>query len=167
MGLIGNTGNAQTASPHLHFGIYTFGGAVDPLPCVNPIVKRPTEIMVTAGELKKEFRLTSLVRNAERQYCQNTLVQPLAAGIGGLRVQMPYGTIIEIKRSLAQPATKELQKRKLKETVFIYELPDTLSPRKLSLPATASVGVITYFDRFAFVRVENGFEGWLRAESMR
>jgi murein DD-endopeptidase MepM/ murein hydrolase activator NlpD len=31
VGLMGNTGNAKTTSPHLHFGIYTSGGAIDPL----------------------------------------------------------------------------------------------------------------------------------------
>lgn len=35
LGFVGNTGNAKTTSPHLHFGIYTSGGAVDPLPFVK------------------------------------------------------------------------------------------------------------------------------------
>jgi peptidoglycan LD-endopeptidase LytH len=32
IGLVGNTGNARSTPPHLHFGIYTASGAVDPLP---------------------------------------------------------------------------------------------------------------------------------------
>ncbi|MGB3608012.1 M23 family metallopeptidase [Psychroserpens sp.] len=35
LGYVGNTGNARTTSPHLHFGIYTRSGAVDPLPFVK------------------------------------------------------------------------------------------------------------------------------------
>ncbi|HLK96675.1 MAG TPA: M23 family metallopeptidase, partial [Hymenobacter sp.] len=36
LGLIGNTGNARTTPPHLHFGIYRGGrGAVDPFPFVR------------------------------------------------------------------------------------------------------------------------------------
>jgi murein DD-endopeptidase MepM/ murein hydrolase activator NlpD len=32
VGFIGNTGNARTTAPHLHFGIYRRGqGAIDPL----------------------------------------------------------------------------------------------------------------------------------------
>jgi len=35
LGFVGNTGNAKTTSPHLHFGIYTSSGAIDPLPFVK------------------------------------------------------------------------------------------------------------------------------------
>jgi murein DD-endopeptidase MepM/ murein hydrolase activator NlpD len=34
IGLVGNTGNARTTAPHLHFGIYKTGGAVDPKPYI-------------------------------------------------------------------------------------------------------------------------------------
>lgn len=37
VGLVGNTGNARTTPPHLHFGLYAMGeGAIDPLPFVRP-----------------------------------------------------------------------------------------------------------------------------------
>ena len=35
LGYVGNTGNAKATSPHLHFGIYTSSGAIDPLPFVK------------------------------------------------------------------------------------------------------------------------------------
>ena len=35
LGLVGNTGNAQTTPPHLHFGIYTRDGAVNPYPFIQ------------------------------------------------------------------------------------------------------------------------------------
>ena len=38
IGYVGNTGNARTTPPHLHFGIYTSRGAIDPLPF---LVNRP------------------------------------------------------------------------------------------------------------------------------
>ncbi|MGH7718402.1 MAG: M23 family metallopeptidase [Gemmatimonadaceae bacterium] len=38
LGFVGNTGNARTTAPHLHFGIYTRGeGPVDPLPFVHQL----------------------------------------------------------------------------------------------------------------------------------
>src|SRR5690606_2218594 len=35
LGLMGNTGNARTTPPHLHFGVYGPAGAVDPLPFIR------------------------------------------------------------------------------------------------------------------------------------
>jgi murein DD-endopeptidase MepM/ murein hydrolase activator NlpD len=35
IGVVGNTGNARSTPPHLHFGIYTSGGPVDPLPYIS------------------------------------------------------------------------------------------------------------------------------------
>ena len=49
LGYVGTTGNAQGTPPHLHFGVYTFTGAINPLPLLNdrtaPTVTRgkPTE----------------------------------------------------------------------------------------------------------------------------
>lgn len=32
LGFVGNTGNAKTTPPHLHYGIYTYAGAINPFP---------------------------------------------------------------------------------------------------------------------------------------
>jgi len=39
VGTVGNTGNAKYTAAHLHFGIYTYAGAVDPLPYVKAATK--------------------------------------------------------------------------------------------------------------------------------
>ncbi|MEO6584615.1 MAG: M23 family metallopeptidase [Ferruginibacter sp.] len=43
IGTVGNTGNARTTPSHLHFGIYTTNGAIDPLPYVktSPKISSP------------------------------------------------------------------------------------------------------------------------------
>jgi peptidoglycan LD-endopeptidase LytH len=35
LGYVGTTGNAQGTPPHLHFGVYTLNGAINPLPLLS------------------------------------------------------------------------------------------------------------------------------------
>jgi murein DD-endopeptidase MepM/ murein hydrolase activator NlpD len=46
LGYVGTTGNAQGTPPHLHFGVYTLTGAINPLPLLKdrtaPIITRET-----------------------------------------------------------------------------------------------------------------------------
>ncbi len=35
LGYVGNTGNARTTPPHLHFGVYGPTGAIDPFPLLR------------------------------------------------------------------------------------------------------------------------------------
>lgn len=45
LGTVGTTGNARGGPPHLHFGIYSGGHAVDPLPYVAPVRGQPLSII--------------------------------------------------------------------------------------------------------------------------
>lgn len=45
VGLVGNTGNARTTPPHLHFGIYSRGeGPIDPLPFIRIVSTEPAPV---------------------------------------------------------------------------------------------------------------------------
>ncbi|MBT8396068.1 MAG: peptidoglycan DD-metalloendopeptidase family protein [Gemmatimonadetes bacterium] len=50
VGLVGNTGNARTTPPHLHFGAYR-RGAVDPWDLILPIPPQAPEVVVDLGGL--------------------------------------------------------------------------------------------------------------------
>ena len=70
LGLVGNTGNARTTSPHLHFGIYTSSGAINPLPFVKKreILEFTKEAIFSRGRTKlqtNQLRLGPSVRKSK------------------------------------------------------------------------------------------------------
>ena len=48
LGSVGTTGNAQGTPPHLHFGVYTTTGAIDPLPLLESPVLSPKSKVTSA-----------------------------------------------------------------------------------------------------------------------
>jgi hypothetical protein len=53
LGYVGATGNADGTPPHLHFGVYTDSGAINPLPL---LVDRPEEKSPTSKQIQKRKR---------------------------------------------------------------------------------------------------------------
>jgi murein DD-endopeptidase MepM/ murein hydrolase activator NlpD len=60
LGTVGNTGNARYTPSHLHFGIYTLMGAVNPLPYVKYSPKMPAPKLA----VKKQANGKSMVKKA-------------------------------------------------------------------------------------------------------
>lgn len=102
LGFVGNTGNARTTTPHLHFGIYRRGqGAIDPLAWVRrtdsvvPSIKVDTTrlggrgaIKVAAAAIRSGPRGSAAV---VRRVVRDTRVAVMAASNGWYRVQLDDG----------------------------------------------------------------------------
>jgi len=91
IGTVGNTGNARTTPAHLHFGIYTFGGAVDPYPFINKAVK--TAPAVPEKSLTHYLKLTKSQKVGTQTITANALVVPLAVTAKGYISESPEGQI--------------------------------------------------------------------------
>ena len=101
IGFVGNTGNARTTPPHLHYGIYRRGqGPIDPYPLLRPARTGQPEITADAALL-------------------GTQVRPRDDGI---RLRAGPGTRIEILRELA--AEHELRVLGASGEWFRVRLPD-------------------------------------------
>lgn len=57
IGTVGNTGNARTTPPHLHFGIYKNRGAVDPLHYYQLNEKEPKDPLLDQDRLAKLWKV--------------------------------------------------------------------------------------------------------------
>lgn len=93
LGLVGNTGNARTTPPHLHFGIYTSGGAVDPFPFVNKQVRSVPS--VPKKELNASLKVVKALRSSEGSSIKvDTRLVPLAVTSKGYIAESPEGNLL-------------------------------------------------------------------------
>ncbi len=65
IGLVGNTGNAKNTIPHLHYGIYTNDGAIDPLAFIDTKRPEPKSISIAIQNINRWLRTTSNVNITE------------------------------------------------------------------------------------------------------
>ncbi len=110
VGLVGNTGNAKTTPPHLHFGLYTFGGAIDPLPFVNRSIK--TAPAVPDRNLAGSLKLVKSKKAGSNTIRANTELVPLAVTSRGYIAEVSDGTIMQIglnEAKLVKPQVKASQ----------------------------------------------------------
>lgn len=110
LGLVGNTGNARFTPSHLHFGVYTTGGAVDPLPFVSLQIKppqtAPAKSLLAYLQLIKPQKLTDGTIVAA-----NTELVPLAVNAKGYLAEMPDGNIIQAGFDVVKVSKQKVPKQ--------------------------------------------------------
>lgn len=101
VGTVGNTGNARTTPAHLHFGVYGYGGAIDPLPFVAKGLKTPSA--VPDRGLKGYLKLTKSLKNESGQtIAAGSKLVPVGVSAKGYLTEMPDGRYMTIPFSSVQ-----------------------------------------------------------------
>jgi len=172
LGLMGNTGNARFTSPHLHFGIYTFGGAVDPLPFVNPVENEPEKITSSTKLIGKLAKTTA---SPARIYIQpttsdktntllpgNTLLRIEAAHSNWYKIRLPDGQKGFIKNVLVIETAKPLRSHTLNSILPLLDNPYSTGAKKTSIPSGETVDILGMFDSYYFVITRNNLTGWIK-----
>jgi peptidoglycan LD-endopeptidase LytH len=94
VGLVGNTGNAKNTPSHLHFGVYTNDGPVNPLPFVNRTIK--TAPAIPARNLAEYLKLIKTQKTLKGNVIPaNTELVPLAVNDRGYLAELPNGNVIQ------------------------------------------------------------------------
>lgn len=169
IGLMGKTGNAKTTSPHLHFGIYAVGGAVDPFPFVNNNVKDPPKVVAPAVHLSKKVKTlkpatvtSSFEGSGEgRKIEANTLLTVEAASANKYKVLLPDGSTGFINSGLVGEIAKPIRKNKVSSALAMLDAPQSNAPKKSILSAGDEVTVLAAFGEFLYVQNKQNEQGWL------
>jgi murein DD-endopeptidase MepM/ murein hydrolase activator NlpD len=167
VGLIGNTGNARTTPAHLHFGIYTRSGAVDPFPFVNNKRPQPGAVIASTDVLNRWMRsrgnatvysTPSAKGAALVNITSNQALTAVAATGTFYKVILPGAQegFIANEQVTATP----LPEQKLNSVVKLLDAPNSAAPAKTIIPAGEKVAVLGEHAQFRLVRFKE-MEGWI------
>ncbi|MEX0967915.1 MAG: M23 family metallopeptidase [Bacteroidia bacterium] len=171
LGLVGNTGNARYTAHHLHFGIYTSGGAIDPLPFIDNRLPQPAPLTADISAPGKLMRVTAAQANLRRSpensrpvlggAERNTPFTVLAATEDWFRIQLPDMKLAYFHSSLAAPAGEPFSDVPAQTTDSLYEAPAP-SALLVQMARSASLPVYGRYNEFYLVKTETDNWAWKR-----
>ena len=172
LGLVGNSGNARTTPPHLHFGLYQ-RGPVDPYPFVHePRTPLPSVAADTScfgcwhrvASARANVRTgPSTATPVRRQLPQHTALRLAGSSGAWHRVHLPDGTDGFIAASLLRPTEPALRTASFARAPVLHR-PLATAAVTDSLNGEA-VDVRGQFQEFLLIDRPGGRAGWISTES--
>jgi len=172
IGFVGNSGNARTTPPHLHFGIYRRGeGPVDPVPFLRQPPGRLTEMTADLEHLGAWVRLLSdgvrlraapdLDSPVMRELELHTPLRVLGGSGEYFRVRLPDGGQGYVAARLTEPADLPVGSQVVASVETVHARPMPNAPVMVRLDIGTEVAVLGRFGGYLYVRSPDGFHGWL------
>jgi len=175
LGFVGNTGNARTTPPHLHFGVYrSREGAVDPYPFLDPPRGTLAEQTADLDQLGEWVRLVDdgiRLRAAPgrsgaviRELGQYTPVRVLGGSGEYFRVRSPEGVDGYVAARLTEPVDSPLGSQVAEAGGAVRLEPKDDALIMVRLKPGEQVPVLGRYERFLYVRAPGGLTGWMDAD---
>jgi hypothetical protein len=172
LGLMGKTGNAITTAPHLHFGIYTGNGAVDPLPFINPQIRTARPISASTENLNATLRSkgkTTLFQSDDAgskallSLPAASVMHIEAAAADWYKASLPDGRIGFVQSKSLIPIKTALRKLQLSaDQLSMYDQPLASAAVKKNLAAGSNVDVLGSFNTYYLVQDQHNEIGWVK-----
>jgi murein DD-endopeptidase MepM/ murein hydrolase activator NlpD len=174
LGTVGNTGNARTTVPHLHFGIYDRrAGPIDPMPFVHESPEAPASPVADTRSVGAWHRVEGLsvplsTSPASRSPVvltlpPHTVVRVQGATEGWYRVRLPDDRVGFVPAASARAADVPLRSERRAVTSPIRDGPRPTAATLGHLDPDRPVPVLGRFDDYLLVRAASGRIGWLEA----
>jgi SH3-like domain-containing protein len=175
IGTVGNTGNARTTAPHLHFGIYRRrSGAIDPFPFVFTGTARPAPVTIDTNALGSWRRVSShnvrlragpaLTAPMVRDLPHHTVVAIEGAVRDWYRVQLPDGTAGFVSGRLTESTGQPVYTARA-GAIQLLDRPMANAAPIANVDTASRLAVLGRFGDFLLVRAPDGREGWIGSAS--
>lgn len=170
LGLVGNTGNARTTPPHLHFGIYS-GGPTDPYPFMRKSRERAEPVR---GDLEFLGRWMRIARDGTRFYrsgadlpstdevlAEHTSVRIVGAEGSRFRVYLPDGRHGYVLAADLESSEFPFEERVASSAATVRTVPAGDAPGVEEIAPGKSLPVIGLFGEYSHVATGEGRTGWV------
>ncbi|HUF48420.1 MAG TPA: M23 family metallopeptidase [Vicinamibacterales bacterium] len=172
IGYVGNTGNARTTPPHLHFGVYD-RGPVDPHPFVLADDRPPARISGSVDLVLAWARVTtadaplrerpSAGSAVRRQLGRGAVVQVLSASGQFYRVRLPDGAWGWLSAGQVMAAGAPMSTTTLASAVPVLDRPVPESAVIETRAAAETIDILGHFADYHLVRLSETRVGWILA----
>ncbi len=176
LGFVGNTGNARTTPPHLHFGIYA-RGPTDPDPYLRPSGRSLAALDVDRTRygtwVRTEndgirLRAAPSIRAAEQDELGAATPLRVVGGSGDwYRVRTADGRQGYIAARLTEPLDAPIERAFVASAAGLTSRPHSAAPVVDRAEAQAEIDVLGRDGQYALVRGPSGRQGWLPRAELR
>lgn len=170
LGFVGNTGNARTTPPHLHFGVYS-RGPVDPWPFIIrvrvsvPALTADTSCLGRWARTRRDrVRVTAALEPTSTSIAElprNTALRVLSAGGDWYRVALPDGRAGYLEAAATESTDPPVDVAVLDGAGATLAAPTGDAGVIEELASGTSLDVLGRFGEFLLVRRGGGPTAWL------
>jgi murein DD-endopeptidase MepM/ murein hydrolase activator NlpD len=177
LGLVGNTGNAASTAPHLHFGVYTRSGPVDPYPFVRTPRPAPPPVaadLAALGEWRRVREGAAALRDAPADGAslgrleRHTLVRVEGAAGSSYRVRLPTGAPGGgyLAAAALEPVARPVGRPAARAAAAVLDRPAPGAATMDSVAAGERLEQLGRSGGYAAVRTGAGRIGWVPADAL-
>lgn len=166
LGTVGNTGNARTTPPHLHFGIYQ-NGATNPITHLKAEGSRLRKVDSRLGHLGDDIRLNKSTRmlldatgNKSVQLSKDQIAKAVGINARQYRIELPDGQSGYVNKSALTGLDKSLEKLYFSDNGVLLKEPDRRSIFA-GIKVNEQLTVLGKNQDFWLVENNAGEKGWI------
>ena len=171
LGTVGNTGNARTTPPHLHFGIYK-DGPIDPYNFIadtrttfrRELAKKELVGKLARAQYKTHLKLSGISSDAQKETIpRGQIMEVLGRSANYYRVRLPENITGYISHNSIESAVQPIREIYAVENENLFSNPSQSAFKIEEVDEGESLEVYGTSNGFQMVKNNKGTLGWMRS----